>query len=56
MFTRSNKDTAGRKGHPDIAPPRNPSHLQTSKPDIIADAKKSLLSGAWYGCFPERIY
>jgi hypothetical protein len=35
-----------REGHPETAPPRDPSHIQTSNPDIIADAKKYLLTGA----------
>jgi hypothetical protein len=39
-----------RKGHPETAPPRNPSHLQTPNPDTIADAKKCLLTGAGYSC------
>ena len=34
-----------RKGHPETAPPRNPSHLQTPNPHTIADAKKRLLTG-----------
>lgn len=29
--------------------PRVPSHLQTPNPYTIADTKKYLLSGAWYG-------
>jgi len=28
----------------------DPSHLLTPKPDIIADTKKCLLTGAWYSC------
>jgi hypothetical protein len=39
------------KDHPEIAPPRDPSHLQTLNPDTIADVKKFLLTGAWYGYF-----
>jgi hypothetical protein len=31
-------------------PPRDSFHLQTQNPDTIADAKKHLLTGAWYGC------
>ena len=38
-----------RKGHPETAPPMDPSHLQTPNPGTIADAKKCLLIGAWYG-------
>jgi hypothetical protein len=44
-----------RKGHPETALPRDPSHLQTPNPDTIADAKKHLLTGAWYSCPPERL-
>ena len=32
------------------ASPRDPFHLQTSNPGTISDAKKHLLTGAWYGC------
>jgi hypothetical protein len=32
--------------------PRDPFHLQTPNPNTIADAKKHMLTGAWYGC-PE---
>jgi hypothetical protein len=39
-----------RKGHPETAPPREPSHVQTTNPDTIAHAKKYLLTGAWYSC------
>jgi hypothetical protein len=39
-----------RKGHPETAPPWDPSHLQTPKLDVIVDAKKYLLIGAWYSC------
>jgi hypothetical protein len=39
-----------RKGHPETAPPRDPSFLQKPNPDTIADAKKRLLTGAWYSC------
>jgi hypothetical protein len=35
-----------RKGHPETAPPEDPSHLQTPNPVSIADAKKHLLTGA----------
>ena len=35
-----------RKGHPETAPPGDPSHMQTPNPDTIADAKKCLLTGA----------
>jgi hypothetical protein len=36
-----------KKGCPETAPLRNPSHLQRPNPDSIADAKKHLLTGAW---------
>jgi hypothetical protein len=38
------------QGHPETAPPGAPSHIQTPKPDTIADAKKCLLTGARYIC------
>jgi hypothetical protein len=37
----------GRKGHPETAPPGDPSQMQ---PVTIADTKKYLLSGARYRC------
>ena len=37
-------------GFAEAAPPNDPSHLQPSNPDSIADAKKHLLTGAWFGC------
>jgi hypothetical protein len=36
------------KGPPETTLPRDPSHLQTSNSDTIADAKKCLLKRAWY--------
>jgi hypothetical protein len=42
------------KSHPETAPPRDLSHLQTPNPDTMADAKKHLLTGAWYSC-PLRV-
>ena len=39
-----------RKSHPEITPPRDPSHLQTPNPDTIDEAKKHLLTGTWYSC------
>jgi hypothetical protein len=42
-----------RKDHPETAPPRDLSLLQTLNPDTIADAKKCLLSEVWYRC-PRR--
>ena len=37
-----------RNDHPETAPPGDPSHKQTPNPDTIVDAKKCLLTGAWY--------
>jgi hypothetical protein len=39
-----------RKGHPEIAPPGDPSHIQTQNPDTIVDAKNCLMTEAWYSC------
>ena len=39
-----------RKGHPESAPPGDSSHIQLPHPDAIVDARKCLLSGAWYSC------
>jgi hypothetical protein len=39
-----------RKGHPETAPPGKPSHIQPPNPGTMADANKSLLTGAWYSC------
>jgi hypothetical protein len=39
------KDLA-RKGHPETAPPGDPSHIQSPNPDAIVDAGKCLLTGA----------
>ena len=39
-----------RKGHPETAPPGDPSHTQFPNPDTIVDANKCLLTGAWYSC------
>jgi hypothetical protein len=44
-----------RKGHSVTTPLCDPSHMQTPNPDTIADAKKHLLTGAWYSC-PLRGY
>jgi hypothetical protein len=43
-----------RKGHPETAPPRDSSYLQTSNPDTILDAKKCLLIGAWWSGYSPR--
>jgi hypothetical protein len=32
--------------HPETAPPEDPSHKQPPNPDIMADANRSLLTGA----------
>jgi hypothetical protein len=37
-----------RKSHPETAPPRDPSHIQSPNLDSIADDHKCLLTGAWY--------
>jgi hypothetical protein len=34
-----------KKGHPKIAPPGDPYHIQLPNPDTIVDAKKCLLTG-----------
>jgi hypothetical protein len=39
-----------RKGHTETAPPGDLYHLLTPNPDNIADAKKCLLTRAWYNC------
>jgi hypothetical protein len=48
--TKSRAETEGRKGYPETTQPKDPSHLQTPNPNTIADAKKLLLTGAWYDC------
>jgi hypothetical protein len=35
-----------KKGHPETAPPGDPSHIQTPNPDTIVDVKKYVLTGA----------
>jgi hypothetical protein len=48
------KGNAGAKSEhrlnerPETVPLRDPSHLQTTNPDTIVDAKKCLLTGVWY--------
>jgi hypothetical protein len=39
-----------RKGHPEIAPPGNSTHIQSLNPDTIMDANKCMLLGAWNSC------
>jgi hypothetical protein len=39
-----------RKGHPEMDSPGDPSHIQTPNTDTTADAKKCLLTAAWYTC------
>jgi hypothetical protein len=38
------------KGHLETTPPRDPGYLQTPNSYTFADAKKSLMIGAWYDC------
>jgi hypothetical protein len=40
---RTKCGTDWRKGHPETASPRDPSHIQTPNPDTILDARKYLL-------------
>ena len=42
--TKCGAETEGRKGHPETAPPGDPSHTQTPNTDIIVDAKKCLVT------------
>jgi hypothetical protein len=42
METKCGAETKG-KGHPDTAPPGDPSHIQPPNPDDIVDAGKCLL-------------
>jgi hypothetical protein len=37
-----------RKGHPETAPPGDPSHIQLPNPGTIVDDKKCLMTGASY--------
>ena len=39
-----------RMGHPETAPPRDPSHNQQPNADSIAYASKILLKKPWYSC------
>ena len=39
---------AWRKGHPETAPPGDPPHIQSPNPDTVVNAKKCMLTGAWY--------
>jgi len=39
------------KGHPQNVPPGDPTHIQPPNPVTIANAKKFVLTGAWYECF-----
>ena len=48
METKCGAETEGR--HPETAPPGDLYHLLTPNPDNIADAKKCLLTRAWYNC------
>jgi hypothetical protein len=38
-----------KKGHSETASPGDPSHIQSTNPDTVADAKKCLLTEAQYG-------
>jgi hypothetical protein len=38
-----------RKGHPETAPLGDLSYIQSPNADTIVDAKKRMLTGAWYG-------
>ena len=44
--TKFRAETEGRHDHPETAPLGDPSHKQPPKPNTIADAYKSLLTGA----------
>jgi hypothetical protein len=39
-----------KKGHLETTWPGDPYHIKLSNPDLIVDAKKCLLKGAWYSC------
>jgi hypothetical protein len=51
IFTRGNMETKWnkdwRKGHPETAQHGFLSSIQLPHPDVIVDAKKCLLTGAW---------
>ena len=40
-----------KENHPETALPGDPSHIQSTDPDTIVNAKKCLLTGARYSCF-----
>jgi hypothetical protein len=44
--TKCGAETEDFKGHPETAPPGDPSHIPLPHPDTIVDANKSLLTGA----------
>jgi hypothetical protein len=44
METKCGTETE-RKGHPEISPPEDQSHIKSPNPDTIVDAKKCLLTG-----------
>ena len=62
ILLRRRKNTQGRKyrckvwskdwkkGHPETAPPGDPSCIQSLNTDTIVDAKKCMLTRAWYSC------
>jgi len=39
-----------KKGNPETATHRDPSHMQSRNPVTIEDAKRYMLTGAWYSC------
>jgi len=51
--TNFGAETKGNKGHPETVRPGNPAHIQPPNPDNIADAKKYMMTGAWYSCLPR---
>ena len=53
IFTGANTESKcrdWRKGHPETAPAGDPLHIQSPNPDTIVDAKRCLLTRAWYSC------
>jgi hypothetical protein len=48
--TKNEAETEGMAIKRESAPPRDPSYLQTTNSDTIADVKKGLLTGAGYSC------
>jgi hypothetical protein len=50
MYGQSGAETKGKR-HLETVTPKEPSHMHTPNPDTIADTKKHLLTGAWYGYY-----